>query len=341
MEQGVITKQKLNELLSAVSNKANVYIPVKKEKTVEFEKYTGSETPTFDYINPQLSVKGFFFPQREVLCRFEDGELKEVPMDEESSVIFGVRPCDAQALIYLDKVFGDATGRFKDPYYLTRRQNSLVITLHCNEPAETCFCTSVNGDPAGKEGSDVAVVDLGDTLLFEAVSEKGASFMKEQQSFFTGPTKEETAEKEKRAEQAREQLKKNAIRIEGIKEKLDKEFDDEDWARVTANCLGCGACTYLCPTCHCFDITDEKNKYEQGIRLRSWDSCQYPLFTKHASGHNPRVNKTQRMRQRIMHKFSYTVDKTGDIYCVGCGRCISNCPVNLDIRDILNTFVKK
>lgn len=341
MEQGVISKQKLNELFKKLSEDARVYVPVRRENRIEFGEFSEEETVTFDYLNPQLSVKGMFFPQREVLCRFDDGELEEVPIDENKYVVFGVRPCDAQALVYLDKIFGDVTSRFKDPYYLTRRENGLVISLKCNEPAETCFCTSVGGDPAGEEGADIVAVEIDDKLLFEAVSEKGTAFMKDHGSFFTEPGDDELEQKDKRAEEARKKLEENKIDLEGIKEKLDSEFDDSDWARVTAACIGCGTCTYLCPTCHCFDITDEKNRFEQGLRLRSWDSCQYPLFTKHASGHNPRVNKTQRMRQRIMHKFSYTVEKTNDIYCVGCGRCITNCPVNLDIRDILKTFVKK
>jgi ferredoxin len=123
-----------------------------------------------------------------------------------------------------------------------------------------------------------------------------------------------------------------------MKEKLDGIFEEEVWETITNNCLGCGACTYLCPTCHCFDITDETNGKGDGIRIRTWDSCQYPLFTLHASGHNPRVNKKQRMRQRLMHKFSYTVEKNDAIFCVGCGRCVIHCPVNLDIREMLQTL---
>jgi ferredoxin len=106
---------------------------------------------------------------------------------------------------------------------------------------------------------------------------------------------------------------------------------------MTQNCIGCGACTYLCPTCYCFDIADEDHMYK-GRRIRTWDSCQYSKFTEHASGHNPRTNKTQRLRQRFMHKFSYTLENTGDIFCVGCGRCIIHCPVNLDIREFIQAF---
>jgi formate hydrogenlyase subunit 6/NADH:ubiquinone oxidoreductase subunit I len=118
---------------------------------------------------------------------------------------------------------------------------------------------------------------------------------------------------------------------------MDKGFEDPIWNRLTESCIGCGACTYLCPTCHCFDIADEQHHY-QGRRIRTWDSCQYPQFTRHASGHNPRPARKHRLRQRFMHKFSYTVEKSGDIYCVGCGRCVVHCPVNLDIREVIRAF---
>jgi ferredoxin len=121
---------------------------------------------------------------------------------------------------------------------------------------------------------------------------------------------------------------------------MDPAFDDGRWEELTVRCLGCGSCTYLCPTCHCFDIADEARLYK-GRRIRTWDSCQFPLFTKHASGHNPRRNKKERLRQRFMHKFSYAVENTGTALCVGCGRCIAGCPVNLDIRDVIRSFTKE
>ncbi len=118
---------------------------------------------------------------------------------------------------------------------------------------------------------------------------------------------------------------------------VNPAFDDGRWEELTVSCIGCGACTYLCPTCHCFDIADESRLY-QGRRIRTWDSCQFALFTKHASGHNPRKNKKERLRQRFMHKFSYAVENTGTALCVGCGRCIAGCPVNLDIRDVIRSL---
>jgi len=106
------------------------------------------------------------------------------------------------------------------------------------------------------------------------------------------------------------------------------------WEEIAFACINCGTCTYLCPTCWCFDIQDE-NYGKNGVRIRNWDSCMYPLFTKHTTGHNPRGDKVQRVRQRFMHKLKYFVDKyEKGIMCTGCGRCVRQCPVNIDIRAV-------
>jgi len=107
------------------------------------------------------------------------------------------------------------------------------------------------------------------------------------------------------------------------------------WPQIAEACINCGACTFLCPTCYCFDIQDEVAG-TKGVRLRYWDSCMFPLFTLHASGHNPRGQKMQRVRNRFMHKFKYFPDRFGPVSCVGCGRCVKDCPVNIDIREVIS-----
>ncbi|MQY77123.1 MAG: 4Fe-4S ferredoxin [Spirochaeta sp.] len=341
MECGIIKKTDLDKLINYATEQNKLfYGPAKGEEGFEFRVVTSYEEITLDYDNVKLSPKSIFFPQREVLYRFSGDTLKKVKIEAENPIIFGIRPCDASALVYLDKVFNDVNSKFQDPYYQMRREKALIIALACDTPRAACFCTSVGGSPDGKTGSDILVTDLGETLVFEPCSEKGKDFMDES-GLFKKATERDIEEKEEKTRQAEQSMAKIPTPdIAALTEKIDQDFENPLWDEITQNCLGCGACTYLCPTCHCFDITDEENGKKEGIRLRTWDSCQYPLFTLHASGHNPRVNKKQRLRQRIMHKFSYSVANTGDIYCVGCGRCITNCPVNLDIRDMLNALNK-
>lgn len=359
MERGILKKESLKRLFNEAAEDRRVIVPVREDRTGEYAlaQYvpnesgsTGTEDapwPGPGYVTARLSAKGVFFPQSEILCRYENGVLVEETLPSEKILLFGIRPCDGRGIAELDEVFSASNSRFEDPYYLKRREDSVVVSLACTggtsggaAPARTCFCTSVGGDPAGTEGSDVVAYDLGDRYLMTAVTGKGKEFLGEHAGIFENADQAELDAAadagEKEADAARKNIE--TIDLEEIKERLDTAFDSEAWKEITAGCIGCGACTYLCPTCHCFDITDEDNGHGRGRRIRTWDSCQYPQFTLHASGHNPRNEKSPRMRQRVMHKFSYTVENNGKIYCVGCGRCVVHCPVNLDIREVLETF---
>jgi sulfhydrogenase subunit beta (sulfur reductase) len=276
----VLDKAKLPDLIEALSAKAVCLGPVRSADGPRWERLSASSVLDLKSVNTRLSPKEFFLPRREVLCTFRGDKLEELPPESkaERTVLFGVRPCDARALQCLDLVFGAGQSRFSDPYYLERRERTLIITLACREPGRTCFCTSLGGSPADTEG------------------------------------------------------------LEKLTETLKQDFEDPVWEELARPCLGCGICAYVCPTCHCFDISDEVDSRGAGVRIRSWDCCQYPLFTRHASGHNPRVSRKQRLRQRIMHKYAYTLETSGVVFCVGCGRCILNCPAHLDIRMTLRTL---
>jgi len=296
--------------------------------------------------NTRLSVKSVFFPQREVLLSYKASAIDAVPAVDGNLVVFGARPCDARAMTWMDGVFGG--GGREDPYFVERRRGAVIVALACDEPCPSCFCTSVGGSPYGTDGADVLASPAGSAvaegpgagpgagpagdLLLEPVTDKGTAFLVQHASFLRPAT---TAESEARAERARA-AEARMVRLDfaGVKEKMDAGFDSPAWEAITRSCLGCGACTYVCPTCHCFDITDE-SRGDRGVRIRTWDACQYALFTQHASGHNPRSHKRARMRQRLMHKYSYAPETAGAVFCSGCGRCVRACPVNLDIREML------
>jgi len=266
----------------------------------------------------------------------------------ERILVFGCRPCDARALAQLDEVFGPGYKGHPDPYYLRRRENSVVISLACTRPCASCFCTATGGGPADTRGADILAHDLGaeGLLLFEALTDKGGALMQAHPDLFAEPQAAHLQAAKARAEAAEAQVRAAAgLGIDlgrdrgALKRRMDPLFDDPRWVGLTDSCIGCGACTYLCPTCYCFDIADESRLYE-GRRIRTWDSCQFAQFTKHASGHNPRGSKKERLRQRFMHKFSYAVENNSEVLCVGCGRCITACPVNLDIRDVIRAFTE-
>jgi len=250
-------------------------------------------------------------------------------------VLLNVRPCDARSFVLLDMLFDQE--KYSDAYYVAKRKNTTVVVNACVEPAsKSCFCASVGLSPTDGDGADVLMTDTGDEYLVEFITPKGEDLL----DCFGGV--DAGADADDKAKAARDKARKMvdaSIPVQAIKPILDANYENPIWESIAQKCLACGTCTYLCPTCHCFDISDEV-KGDDGIRIRNWDSCMYPLFTKETSGHNPRPAQKARWRQRTMHKFKYFVDNFNALLCVGCGRCVANCPVNIDIREVIKDIAK-
>jgi len=198
----------------------------------------------------------------------------------------------------------------------------------------------VGGGPFHEEGLDVLLYDMGERYLARALTDKGEMFLKKAGG--GNPADDGVLKEAEALGQSAAQKITASVATDKLKHKVTNElFNAPFWDDIAFGCLNCGTCTYLCPTCWCFDIQDEVYGKE-GDRIRNWDSCMFPLFTLHGSGHNPRDKKVQRVRQRFMHKLKYYVDKyDSGVQCSGCGRCVKYCPVNIDIRDVcerMNTY---
>ena len=266
------------------------------------------------------------------MFKFTPGTKANIdPVDvDEKKIIFGIRSCDAKSIAILDHAF---KGDYKDPYFLKRRENTILIGLSCNKPEINCFCTSFDDTPASSKYVDILLTDIGDKYFVEVTNDKGKQLTKGMSQLFK-PAKESDAKKKKEIEKNAVDMISRHQKTNGITEKLDKIFDNPFWKDIAFKCVGCGTCTYLCPTCHCFDIQDEST-LTKGARVRVWDTCMNPEYTLHASGYNPRPARTNRVRNRIYHKYNYYPKNFDVIACVGCGRCIDLCPVNIDIIDVV------
>ena len=328
MKQGVLEKKALSDVIESLLKDFTVYGPVKGD-LISLQELSSGGDIALDFSNFKVSLKNLLTPRSEIVCTYEDGVANEVWLSEGKALVFGTRPCDARSLLVLDKVF---TQDSEDPSYVTRRNDTTIVSLACNAPAGTCFCASIGGSPFGREGSDILACELNRVFLLEAVTEDGERLMQNHAKLFHPATEAHLKEKDAMATKAESML--STVDLENIGKSLEGLFDSTFWDEFHQRCLGCGAWTYLCPTCHCFGFYDERSD-PKGERIRYWDSCQYAAFTLEASGHNPRVSSRERMRQRIMHKFSYFMKIFDEPACVGCGRCVDNCPVNLDLREIV------
>lgn len=330
MSAMLLNKDKWPEFTGVLARR-QLWAPDGTGDAFKFAPVAAGETPVLDFANTTVPPKALVFPQAETLYRFRaGGEEIKLPALEGEAILLGVRPCDARAMTLVEKLF---CWDYDDPYYLKRRELTTLVGLACNEPGPNCFCPSAGGGPASAEGLDLLMADLGDSYFLEAVTDKGRALLEEVKELLVPAGAEALQRREQLAREAAEKIKRS-IDTAGIPEGLPGLWEDPLWQRTAAGCLGCGTCTFLCPTCHCFDIQDEVEGPE-ARRCRVWDSCMFAEYTRHTSGHNPRPTRRERTRNRINHKYNYFVRKFDVIACVGCGRCINLCPVNIDIIEIL------
>ncbi len=332
MAEKILKRDGLGKLIDSVRKKGGRFVaPATVARQVVFKEVSGADEVVLDeYILARNSYKEFLFPQTEVIAEFSTlthgVEVSPVELDPAETVVFGARPCEASSLAALRAVF---TWDFVDEFYTRREEKTTVISIGCTRGDEACFCTTVGLSPETTEGADVYLLENTDgDFNVRAVSERGKAFVKEHAAAFS--------EGNGKAKGLFMPEVIEGVDIARIGERLagKDHYDEPVWAELSRKCIGCGACTFVCPTCHCFDITDEGMAFESE-RRKNWDACQFDTFTLHASGHNPRDTQFKRWRNRFMCKFSIYPNKFSSKGCVGCGRCIRVCPVRLDITDAM------
>ena len=309
--------------------------PVKDGQFYNFDRLGQDTLPDFSAQNTRMSPKSIVYPQSEVMFTYSLDEheadhhiIKEAPKDYSPRAVLGIRPCDADAFQLVKRNF--VSPDYQDPLWLKAYEATTLIGLACSAPCQSCFCTTAGSGPFHEDGLDLLLVEAGDHFLAKAVTEKGTACLT-----VAGWNLEIETDQLAILKKTAEERIVSSVSTDRLKDQQTTDlFDAPFWEETAFACINCGTCTYVCPTCWCFDIQDEVQGLH-GIRMRNWDSCMFPLFTFHGSGHNPRSDKTQRVRQRFMHKLKYYVDKYDNgIQCVGCGRCIRYCPVNIDIRKV-------
>lgn len=320
----------LNTLFSQISAIQQLYIPADDASgRAAFTPWQEGLTLT-DKVNTLRSAKDLFFPQVEELVKFRRSGKQIQFIDPENApapfAVFGVRACDCRSFDILDKVFLAAPA---DTFYAARRQAGTVITLACGKLLETCFCTVFGVDPAEPMGDVTCWMDS-ENLYWRANTEKGEALTARLSILEDASADTVSAIRDAiRAKAAR--LPLGGLDLTGFDgDHMLEIFNSPKWASLSESCLGCGTCTFVCPTCQCYDV-EEFNGNADICRFRCWDSCMYADFTQMSAG-QPRPTQKERFRQRFMHKLVYfPVNNEGVFGCVGCGRCLQKCPIHMHI----------
>lgn len=322
-----ISKQDFNKVLDALAANAKLLVPMEVDGVTRFAPWDKTGKLALGEGNTLIPPKDAMFPCNEKLFNYEmtneEAGISAVMPTAEMTVILGIRPCDVRAIEALDHVF--LTKGYVDEPYKIRRDNTLLVSLGCNQPEATCFCSSVGGDPMRAEKADVMMWDLGESYGLEAISDKGKDLLKKIDNLLSKSSNQPPAAGKFQLE----------FDFGGVTEKLHDMFLHPIWDHWYQKCLGCGTCTFLCPTCHCFDIQEKDTGQWNGYRYRCWDSCMYPEYSLMAGGHNPRPSKKERIRNRFLHKLCFFPERYGMTLCIGCGRCLQACPVGVDITKFI------
>ena len=336
-----IAKEHLSELFQKIAESQELYLPVKNAGQTNFSAWTEDAEVDLDTLKTVKSPKDAFFPQSENLytVKQEGKKLRVEPeaLKSQNFVVFGMKACDLKGVEVLDRVF---LSEPIDTFYAARRDHGTIVALACHEPEESCFC-KVFGIDAASPAADVATWMIEGELYWKALTEKGETLTASVRELLADAEEEKVEEEKEAIHKIVEKLPYMNLSLEGWGgDVLTEKFDSPLWEELYKPCLACGTCTFVCPTCQCYDIKDYTTS--NGVsRYRCWDSCMYSDFTMMAHGNN-RTSQMQRFRQRFMHKLVYyPANNDGMFSCVGCGRCVEKCPAALNIVKVIKAFQKQ
>jgi ferredoxin len=330
-EKNMLKRENLKQALTLLSKEASVLIPAKTEGASRFIPFTSDvDLEGMDLINTVLPPKDYLFSQNEKLYSYKaDGlnvKVEEI-LEAKPQIVFGIRPCDVASIGCMDQVF--LTKDFIDSVYAHKREKFSIIAIGCNKTDNTCFCSSMGRNPQEAPLADILLRPAADGWNLSIQSEKGKVLAETLKDALSSDDTKASPELPNPAFSLK-------FDMEGVAEKLTGMFDHPMWDEVWRTCLGCGTCTFVCPTCYCFEL-ETLAAGGEGLIQRTWDSCMFSEYSRMAGGHNPKPSKKERVRNRFMHKLSYFKERYGQNLCVGCGRCFAKCPVSMDIIRIAET----
>lgn len=335
LERLFVHASDLEQLLQHWAGSMAVFAPALRQGAVHYEPAASALAAIcLDGARPIEPIKSFMTPARERIARY-GGPSSESTVVPRPTVIVGIRACDLRAVEALDKVL--LSGKFTDPFYAARRQATALVSVDCLAPTATCFCVALGHRPYAGSASDIDLSPLDDGYVMEVRTETGRGLLRE----YGGRLGQASPDQAGRVAEARARatglvLRQNEGFPQGEKAAavVRASASSPEWERLARRCVECAACEMVCPTCHCFMLSDQRVG-EAFERTRAWASCHLAGFARMAGGGTPRPRLSERFRNRLVHKFDFFPANYGMYGCTGCGRCIEACLAGLDIRKVL------
>ena len=332
--RALLKKDHLVPLLRKLGKEYRLVAPVRnRHGDTLFAEVESVDTMAMDLDHqPQESLKPFLFPQQETIASYradqEGYTFAPVRPTPPATLYFGVRSCDLAGILYMDVIFSQRT---REPHYLGRRHNAVLVGFNCNAPFPNCFCDATKNGPFSDIGADLQLTDLGDCFLVEPGRAQGAAILSRWPQFFAPAAEADVKKQYQLSLEARGGFKRRVPVDAAIRRLAEDAVAETVWQQLSLRCQDCAGCAYVCPTCTCFTLVDRPRAATSGERLRCWDACTFAGFTRMAGGHNPVDQKTAAIRHRFLHKLKFDVEKHGRPSCVGCGRCLDICFGGTDV----------
>lgn len=327
-----LPKQQREEFLERLQQFGEVHVPTPKGKeNFVFNKMETPEQMAWEYLRTILPPKKYFTPPRETLLTYDQlaGYHEVDPTYKKQLILFGLHPCDIHGIGIMDMVFN---GAYNDTYYFKRRKDVKLIGLSCI-PDDKCFCRSMGTDFVDS-GFDLFFSELEESYLIAIGTGWGDQVVQANHDILVEPSQSDRSEYIERRNRRKEQFQVE-LDTSDLPYILDLSEDTEVWEDIGGQCLTCGSCSMVCPTCYCFNIYDKENlDGESGERIREWDSCLFKNYTRVAGGETFRSGRADRVKNRYLHKQAHFVDEYGRPSCVGCGRCIDACPAGINVVEV-------
>ena len=330
-----LKKENLDTFLSKISKLGELWGPRKKGEVYIYDKIDDIKDLIKEPVLTFLPIKKLFLPPRFQMFHYDGKTYNESITLDKQRIVFGVQPCEIHSLLIFDRVFGLT---YKDPYYFERREQTTIIALSCL-PCENCFCKSTNTHVI-EEGFDLAMTDLDDSYLIWVGTSKGDDLVRVAPELFDSNVTQKDIQSYIEYREHKTGKFKETIDFEIMSDLMDLNYNSPIWEEFAEKCLSCGACSMVCPTCNCFDIMDEIKLGDDSVdRERFWDSCMFKEYSMVAGGHNFREAKAERLKLWYTHKLKSFTDAYKKYSCVGCGRCIVTCPVDINILSVVKALL--